>query len=62
MSQAVAIYLTYASDVLLICWFGDQLTQYVRKIVPFLAVAPVRIIRNKCNQVFNKQKFIFLKV
>jgi len=31
MSQAVVIYVTYASDVLLICWFGTQLTQHVRK-------------------------------
>ena len=31
MSQGVAIYMTYASDVLLICWFGTQLTQHVRK-------------------------------
>ena len=30
-SQAVLVYVTYASDVLLICWFGDQLTQHVRK-------------------------------
>jgi len=31
MSQAVIFYVTYASDVLLICWFGTQLTQHVRK-------------------------------
>jgi len=31
MSQAVLVYVTYASDVLLICWFGTQLTQYVRQ-------------------------------
>jgi len=31
MSQAVLVYVTYASDVLLICWFGTQLTQNVRK-------------------------------
>jgi hypothetical protein len=31
MSQAVLVYLTYASDVLLICWFGTQLIQQVRK-------------------------------
>ena len=30
ISQAVAIYVTFASEVLLICWFGDQLTQHVR--------------------------------
>ena len=31
MSQGVAIYMTFASDVLLICWFGTQLTQHVRQ-------------------------------
>jgi len=31
MSQAVVGYVSYASDVLLICWFGTQLTQHVRK-------------------------------
>jgi hypothetical protein len=31
MSQAVLIYITYAGDVLVICWCGTQLTQYVRK-------------------------------
>jgi hypothetical protein len=31
ISQAVLVYVTYASDVLLICWFGTQLTQHVRK-------------------------------
>ena len=30
MSQALVIYLAYASDVFLICWFGSHLTQYVR--------------------------------
>jgi len=30
MSQAVAIYVVFAFDVLLICWFGTQLTQHVR--------------------------------
>jgi hypothetical protein len=30
MSQAVLGYVTYASDVFLICWFGTQLTQHVR--------------------------------
>jgi hypothetical protein len=31
MSQGVYIYLIYASDVLLICWFGTQLSQHVRQ-------------------------------
>jgi len=31
MSQAVFVYVFYASDVVLICWFGSQLTQHVRQ-------------------------------
>jgi hypothetical protein len=31
MSQAVLGYVVIASDVVLICWFGNQLTQHVRK-------------------------------
>ena len=31
MSQGVTVYATYASDVLLICWCGSQLTQHVRQ-------------------------------
>jgi hypothetical protein len=31
MNQGVVIYMTVASDVLLICWFGTQLTEQVRK-------------------------------
>jgi hypothetical protein len=31
MSQAVAVYMLFGSDVLLICWFGTQLTQHVRQ-------------------------------
>ena len=31
MSQAVFVYVFYASDLVLICWFGTQLTQHVRQ-------------------------------
>jgi hypothetical protein len=31
MSQAVIGYVVFAIDVLLICWFGTQLTQHVRQ-------------------------------
>jgi hypothetical protein len=31
MSQAVLAYDLYTIDVLLICWFGTQLTQHVRE-------------------------------
>jgi len=30
MNQGVAVYMTLAADVLLICWLGTQLTQHVR--------------------------------
>jgi len=30
MSQAVVQYVAFGCDVLLICWFGSQLTQHVR--------------------------------
>jgi hypothetical protein len=36
MTQGVAIYLLFSSDVLLICWFGTQLTKNVRKNVLLL--------------------------
>jgi len=29
LSQAVVLYVIYACNVLLICWFGTQLTQHV---------------------------------
>jgi hypothetical protein len=31
MNQGVVIYMTFSGDLLLICWFGTQLTQHVRK-------------------------------
>jgi len=31
MSQAVFIYVTFGSNVLLICWFGTQLSHHVRE-------------------------------
>jgi hypothetical protein len=37
MTQGVAIYLMFSSDALLICWFGTQLTQHVRKNVFLLS-------------------------
>ena len=36
MSQNVAIYIVLAVDVLLLCWFGTQLAQHVRKTGLFL--------------------------
>jgi hypothetical protein len=33
MSQAVMGYVILAADVLLICWFGTQLTQHVREMM-----------------------------
>ena len=31
MIQAVTVYVVYAFDVVVICWFGTQLTQHVRQ-------------------------------
>jgi len=31
MSQAVVIHVAFVFDVLMICWFGTQLTQHVRQ-------------------------------
>jgi len=31
MNQGVVVYMTLAGDVILICWFGTQLTQHVRE-------------------------------
>ena len=31
MSQGIAIYVAFVSDVPLICWFGTKLTQHVRQ-------------------------------
>jgi len=36
VTQGVVIYLLYSSDVLLICWLGTKLTQYVRQKELFL--------------------------
>ena len=30
MSQGAVLFMSFATDVLLICWFGTQLTQHVR--------------------------------
>ena len=46
MSQAVAIYFVYASDVLLICWCGSQLTQHVRK---YVAVIVTHLVNLLCS-------------
>jgi len=31
MNQGGLVYMIWAGDVYLICWFGDQLTQHVRE-------------------------------
>jgi len=41
MSQAVILYVSYAGDVVLICWFGTKLTQHVRQYGIFVIVADV---------------------
>ena len=46
MSQAVAVYVAFFSHVLLICWFGTQLTQHVRENTLFLLVTLFKKIRS----------------
>jgi len=59
MTQAVLVYVTFASGVLLICWFGTQLTQYVRKNgVFFSCYACANISHISCDHIFNKQKSV----
>jgi len=43
MSQAVYVYVIYAGEVLLICWFGTQLTQHVIQNGLFLLLLTVMI-------------------
>jgi hypothetical protein len=46
MSQAVEIYVVMTFDVFLICWFGTQLTQHVRKNGLFLLLFLQRYVEN----------------
>jgi hypothetical protein len=58
MSQGVAICITYAFDVLLICWFGTQLTQHVRNTY----CHPQNRVYKMCNSIQQiKQLYINLK-
>jgi len=62
MSQGVAIYMTYASDVLLICWFGTQLTQHVRDSYIFYSgevTCTIRSIKELGNLIRIQQSVIF---
>jgi len=64
MTQAVLIYVTFASDVLLICWFGTQLTQNVRKNGVFFGCYARANISHVAaiTYLINKKLFIFLKL
>jgi hypothetical protein len=63
MIQAVLVYITIASDVLLICWFGDQLTQHVRKNgVFFSCYARANISHVAAIIYFMNKSYIFLKL
>ena len=62
MSQGVAVYMTYASDVLLICWFGTQLTQHVRDSYLFYSgevTCTIRSIKELGNLIRIQQSVIF---
>jgi len=63
MTQAVIVYVAFASDVLLICWFGTQLTQHVRKNGFFFscyARANISLVA-AIKYLINKNLFMFLK-
>jgi hypothetical protein len=54
MGQAVAIYVLFCIDVLLICWFGDQLTQHVRENGLLFLFLLLLLLGTKCRRAFNK--------
>jgi hypothetical protein len=66
MSQAITIYVAYASDVLLIGWFGIQLTQHVRQNVFLFLVLPlkhhVHNVYGASNQLSNYGSFWVLRM
>jgi len=49
----MAVYVTYASDVLLICWFGTQLTQHVRDNYLFYSRDVTHTIRRSIKKLGN---------
>ena len=53
MSQAVIIYVMFASDVLLICWFGTQLTQHVRDNYVFYSRDVTKIMGRNIKELGN---------
>jgi len=63
MSQALAVYTTFSINVLLICWFGTQLTQQVRQNYLFyskvVAYKMRRAIKELGNQTRIEQSVIF---
>jgi hypothetical protein len=53
MIQAVVIYAAFATDVLLICWFGTQLTQHVRDNYLFYSKVVTYIMRRSLKELGN---------
>jgi len=53
MIQAVVIYMLFASDVLLICWLGNQLTQHVRDNYLFYSKVFTYIMRRSLMELGN---------
>ena len=66
MSQAVIVYVIYGGDVLLICWFGTQLTQHVRDNYVFYSRDVTYIMRRNINELRNltriEQSVIFYTI
>jgi hypothetical protein len=58
MSQAVIIYVSYFCDVLLICWFGTQLTQHVRQMAVLLLLNVLENMFIMCMEPKVKKKLL----
>jgi len=50
MFQGVAVYTSFIIDVLLVCWFGNQLTQHVRDNYSFYSKDVTYIMRRAIQE------------
>jgi len=53
MSQAMAMYTVFSTDVLLMCWLGTQLTQHVRDIYLFYSIDVTYIMQSSLKELGN---------
>jgi len=57
MSQGALIYISVTIDVLLICWFGTQLTQHVRDNYLFYSKYVTYIMLSSLREFGNQTRF-----